>query len=55
MSCKWFARNEHTENFSEAPAFRVKLNWNPPKGHPVVEISLSKLETNLLCVAWCSF
>ena len=50
MRCKWFFRNEPTENFSEAPAFRVKSNWNPPKGHPAVETFLSKLETEIFSV-----
>ena len=47
---KWFFHNEPTENFSEAPTFRVKSNWNPPKGHPTVEIFLSKLETEIFSV-----
>ena len=47
---KWFFRNEPTENFSEAPAFHVKSNWNPPKGYPAVEIFLSKLETEIFSV-----
>ena len=50
MRCKWFFCNEPTENFSEAPAFCVKSNWNPPKGHPVIEIFLSKLETEIFSV-----
>ena len=50
MRCKWFFRNEPTENFSEAPAFRVKSNWNPPKGYPAVEIFLNKLETEIFSV-----
>ena len=50
MRCKWFFGNEPTENFSEAPAFRVKSNWNPPKGHPAIEIFLSKLETEIFSV-----
>ena len=50
MRCKWFFRNELTENFSEAPAFRVKSKWNPPKGHVAVEIFLSKLETEIFFV-----
>ena len=40
--------NEPTENFSEAPAFHVKSNWDPPKGHPGIEIFISKLETDFL-------
>ena len=55
MRCKWFFHNEPPENFSEAPAFLIKLNWNPPKGHPAIEIFLSKLETKIcLCVPWYS-
>ena len=50
MRCKRFFRNESTENFSEALAFRVKSNWNPPNGHPAVEISLRKLETEIFSV-----
>ena len=50
MRCKWFFCTELTENFSEAPAFLVKANWNPPKGHPAIEIFLSKLETEIFSV-----
>ena len=50
MRCKWFFRIEPTENFSEAPAFRVKSNWNPPKGHRAIEIFRSKLETEIFSV-----
>ena len=50
IRCKWFFRNEPTENFSEAPAFRVELNSNPPKGQPAIEIFLSKLETEIFSV-----
>ena len=50
MRCKWFFSTKPTENFSEAPAFRVKSNWNPPKDHPAIEIFLSKLGTELFCV-----
>ena len=41
MRFKWFFRNKPTENFSEAPAFHVKSNWNPPKGQSAIEIFLS--------------
>ena len=44
MRCKWFFRNEITQDFSEVPAFRVKSNWNPPKGHSALEMSLSQVE-----------
>ena len=47
MRCKWYLRNEPTENFSEKPAFNVKSNWNPPHGHPALGIFLSKLENEV--------
>ena len=50
MRCEWFFRKEPTENFSEAPAFRLNSNWNPPKGHPAIEIFLSKLGTEIFSV-----
>ena len=37
-------------SFSEAPACRVKSNWNPPKGHSAVEDFLSKLEIEIFSV-----
>ena len=43
MQCKWFFRNEITQDFSEAPAFRVKSNWNPPKDHSALEMFLSQV------------
>ena len=33
MRLKCFFRNEPTRSFSETPAFKTKLPWNPPKGH----------------------
>ena len=47
MRCK---PTELTENFSKAPAFRVKSNGNLPKWHPAVEIFLSKLEKEISSV-----
>ena len=44
MRCKCYFRNDATEDFSEVPAFRVKSNWNPPKGHPALEMFLSQAE-----------
>ena len=38
MRCKCFLRNEATEEFSEIPAFKIRSNWSPPKGHPALEI-----------------
>ena len=54
MRCKWYFRNESTENFSEKPAFNVKCNWNPPNGHPALEVFLSKFESKVFCFAWYS-
>ena len=50
MRCKWYFRNEPTENFSEKPAFNVKSNLNPPNSHLALEILLSKLENKVLSV-----
>ena len=50
MKCKWYFRNEPTENFLEKPAFNVKSKWNPPNGQPALEIFLSKLENEVSSV-----
>ena len=36
IRCKWYFRNEPSENFLEKTAFNVKSYWNPPKGHPTL-------------------
>ena len=41
---KWHFWNEPTLDFSNVPYFKSKSKWSPPKGHPVTEIFLSKLE-----------
>ena len=51
MRLKWYFRNEVTPNFSEVPAFRPKSSWNPPKGHPNLEVFLSEVEKELFTVA----
>ena len=43
MRCKWYFRNEQSENFSEVPAFKVKSLGS----HRCVELCLSKLEGEL--------
>ena len=50
MRLKWYFRNEVTPNFSEVPAFRPKSSWNPPKGHPNLEVFLSEVEKELFTV-----
>ena len=41
MRCKWYFRNDITENFSQLPVFQNKSNWNLPKRHPALEMFLS--------------
>ena len=44
MRLKWFFRNELTPCFSKTPAFKTNLFWNPPKGHPCLEVYLTQVE-----------
>ena len=46
MRLKWYFRDE-TQEFSETPAFSTKSTWNPPKGHPCLEVFLSQVENEL--------
>ena len=48
LRCKWYFRNELSDNFIEVPAFKPKSLWKPPAGHPCVELFLSNLEGELL-------
>ena len=50
MRCKWYFRNEPREDFLEKPVFNIKSNWNPPNGHPALEIFLSELENKIFSV-----
>ena len=47
MRIKWHFRNEPPESFSTIPAFRSKLSWKPPTGHPNLEVFLSSVEKEL--------
>ena len=47
---KWYFRNEISENFSEVPAFSPKSSWNPPQGHPNLEVYLSQVENELFSI-----
>ena len=51
MRLKWSLRNEPTPSVSETPAFITKSSWNPPKGHPCLEIYLSQVEKELFKLA----
>ena len=46
MRCKGYFRNDITENISEIQAFHNKSTWNPPQGHPALEIFLSEIEVH---------
>ena len=48
---KWYFRNEISENFSEVLAFSPKSPWNPPQGHPNLEMYLSQAENELFSIA----
>ena len=47
MRCKWYFRDEPSNDFSEIPAFRPKSTCKPPSGDPCVELFLSKMEHEL--------
>ena len=47
MRCKWYFRNDVSENFTETPAFRTKSTWNPPQGRPALGIFLSQMEVDV--------
>ena len=47
MRCKWHFRNGVPQNNEEISQFRVKLQWNPPKGHPALEAFLNKTEKDI--------
>ena len=51
MRIKWHFRNEISEDFSEVPAFSSKSSWNPPQGHPNLEVYLSQVENELFSIA----
>ena len=38
MRCRWYFRNEPSDDFSNVPALRPKSQWKPPTGHPCVEL-----------------
>ena len=44
MRCKRHFRNEVPQNNEEIPQFKVKSEWNPPKGHSALEAFLNKTE-----------
>ena len=44
MCLKWHFRNEPTPEFSDWPVFSPKSLWNPPTGHPNLEVFLHQIE-----------
>ena len=49
----WFFRHEPTEDISENPAFRIKLNWSPSIVYPALEILLSQMEEEIFSLLPC--
>ena len=47
MRLKWHSRKEATSEFSHQLAFPYKSPWNPPTGHPNLEVFLSQIEHKL--------
>ena len=47
MRCKWYFKDELSEEFSEIPAFKPKFTWKPPASDPCVELVLSIMEHEL--------
>ena len=39
--------NDITEDFRETPALHNKSTWNPPQGHPALEIFLSQMKADV--------
>ena len=47
MRCRWYFRNQLSDDFSNVLAFRSKSQWKPTTQHPCVELLLSRLEKEL--------
>ena len=47
MHLKWHFRDE-SENFSEVFVFKTKSRWQPPQGHPFLEVFLIQVENEFL-------
>ena len=43
IRCKWYFRDELSEEFSEIPAFRPKSTGKLPAGDPCVDLVSSKM------------
>ena len=46
MRLKWHFWDE-SENFIEVSVFTPKYRWQPPQGHPCLEVFLSQVENEL--------
>ena len=44
MRWKWHFGNDAPQSNEDISQFKVKLQWNPPKGHPALEAFLNKTE-----------
>ena len=50
MLLKWYLRNEPSSEFNETPSFTPKSSWQPPKGHPSLEVFLSEIEKEIFAI-----
>ena len=50
MRLKWYFRNEPSSEFIETPSFTPKSSWQPPKGHPSLEVFLSEIEKEIFAI-----
>ena len=50
MRSKWHFRNEVPQSNQEISQFNIRLQWNPPKGHPALEAFLNKTEKKFFFV-----
>ena len=41
MRCKWYFRIDITDSFSEIPVSHKRSTWDPPQGHPALELFLN--------------
>ena len=48
MKLKWYFRDKPTPFFSDQPTFSNNQSWNPPAGHPNLEVFLTQSEYELL-------
>ena len=50
MRCKWYFKENVTDDFSEVPSFKVKSKWQPPRAamDARLEVFLSRVKEDIL-------